>query len=196
MSSFEITEISRKLANIIRIGKIIEADYNNAKVRVKIGKLITNWLSFAAPRAANVTIWNPPQLNEQVIVISPDGDLSQGVVLPSLYQDAFPQISTMDTDTIIKFADGSVLKYDSSAKELTATLTTGGKATVTASGGITITGDLTITGNITSTGKITNTGDLEVTGKITSTGDQIAGTISQISHKHNDSLGSPTSEPV
>lgn len=172
MSKFEITEISRKLSNIIRIGKIIEADYEKAQVRVKIGKITTNWLDFITPRAALDATWDPPEINEQVVVLSPDGDLSQGIVLPSLHQDAFPQLSTVNTEKIIKFKDGSILKYDSAAKQLTANLTAGGKANITASGGLTITGDITITGNI------------NVTGTINSTGDQTAGTISQITHTH------------
>lgn len=170
--SFEITEISRKLNNIIRIGKIIETDYEKAQVRVKIGKLITNWLDFITPRAALDAQWNPPEINEQVVVLSPDGDLSQGIVLPSLHQDAFPQLSTVNTEKIIKFKDGSILKYDLEAKQLTALLTAGGKANINAPGGLTITGDTTFAGNIT------------VTGTITSTGDQTAGTISQINHAH------------
>lgn len=172
--SFEITEISRKLSNIIRIGKIIEVDYEKAQVRVKVGTLTTNWLDFISSRAAFDTTWDPPEINEQVVILSPDGDLSQGIVLPSLYQDAFPRVSTVNTEKIIKFKDGSILKYDSAAKQLTALLTAGGKAHITASGGLTIIGDVTITGNIA------------VSGTISSTGDQTAGAISQINHTHGD----------
>ncbi len=36
--NFAISELNRKLANIIRIGLVKEVDYEKARVRVKIGE--------------------------------------------------------------------------------------------------------------------------------------------------------------
>ncbi|MFP3022837.1 MAG: phage baseplate assembly protein V, partial [Wolbachia sp.] len=43
-SNFAISELQRKLANIVRIGVVKEVDYEKAKVRVKIGELLTDFL--------------------------------------------------------------------------------------------------------------------------------------------------------
>ena len=163
--NYKITELSRKLSNIIRFGIIHETDYQSKKVRVKSGDLITNWLDFATLRAGNVKVWNPPEKDEQVMILSPDGDLSQGVVLPSLFRDMFPALSNKGTDTIVEFADGTEIKYDSEAHKLTAALTAG-SAEITAPDGVTV------------------IGNLSVNGTITSTGDQLAGAISQQTHVH------------
>ncbi len=179
MNHYEITELQRNVANIIRIGTIAEADYTNAKVRVQIGELLTNWLDFISFRAAPVTVWCPPEIGEQVLVVSPGGDLSQGIVMPALYQQSFPASAATPTITKLTFADGAKLEYDSAAHHLQAVLPGSGTTTLTSDGGITITGDIT------------------VTGKIVSTGDQVAGGISQINHTHGGvkAGGSTTAAP-
>ncbi|MCP4103018.1 MAG: phage baseplate assembly protein V, partial [Lentisphaerae bacterium] len=120
MNHYEITELQRNVANIIRIGTIAEADYDNAKVRVQIGELLTNWLDFISFRAALVTVWCPPEIGEQVLVISPGGDLSQGIVMPALYQQTFPASAATPTITQMTFADGAKLEYDSASHHLQA----------------------------------------------------------------------------
>ncbi|WET05822.1 phage baseplate assembly protein V [Lentisphaerota bacterium ZTH] len=179
MNHFEITELQRTTANLVRIGTIVEADYDHALVRVKIGDLLTNWLSFTTLRAAKVTLWCPPEVGEQVIVISPGGNLAQGIVIPAMYQDKFKATDSKSTTTKLSFADGAKLEYDSEAHHLQATLPGGGKTTLVSEGGITITGDIT------------------VTGQIISTGDQVAGGISQINHTHGgvEAGGSNTAAP-
>mgnify|MGYP007013867809 CR=1 FL=1 len=55
---------------------------------------------------------------------------------------------------------------------------------------------MTINGNLIVNGNITQTGDFTSSGTITGTTDVVAGTIALKGHKHNDSLGSPTSAPL
>ncbi len=42
IESFAFSEVVRKLANLIRLGKIAEID--EAQVKVQIGRVITGWL--------------------------------------------------------------------------------------------------------------------------------------------------------
>ncbi|MCP4101045.1 MAG: phage baseplate assembly protein V [Lentisphaerae bacterium] len=179
MNHYETTELQRNIANIIRVGTIAEADYVKTKVRVQMGELLTNWLDFISFRAALVTVWCPPEVGEQVLIISPGGDLAQGVVIPALYQHTFPASAATPAITKMTFADGAKLEYDSASHQLQAILPGGGKTTLISDGGITITGDIT------------------VTGKIVSTGDQVAGGISQINHVHGGvkAGGSTTAKP-
>ena len=44
MNGFEITELDRRISNLIQVGTVSEADYSNAKLKVKIGEIITDWL--------------------------------------------------------------------------------------------------------------------------------------------------------
>lgn len=51
MSDFETAELQRQTSNNIRIGKISEVDYPNARVKVSIGELSTDWLPWVTLRA-------------------------------------------------------------------------------------------------------------------------------------------------
>lgn len=86
VDGFAFSEVVRKLANLIRIGKITEID--GANVKVKIGKVITGWLPIVS-QAGDTGIWTPISLNEQVIVFSPYGESAQAFVLRSINYDNF-----------------------------------------------------------------------------------------------------------
>ena len=85
-NGFVLSEVVRKLANVIRIGKIVEND--GARVRVKIGKVTTGWLPIIST-AGETLIWNPISKDEQVAVFFPYGETAQGFVLRSLHYDKF-----------------------------------------------------------------------------------------------------------
>ncbi|ACN95465.1 phage baseplate assembly protein V [Wolbachia endosymbiont of Carposina sasakii] len=108
-SNFAISELRRKLANIVRIGIVEKIDYEKAKVKVKIGELVTDFLPWITNRAEN---WLPPNIDEQVIVLSPLGELSLGVVLPAIYQEKYPPPENKKEVNSIKFQDGTKFTYD------------------------------------------------------------------------------------
>lgn len=85
-SSFALSEVIRKLANLIRIGKIEEIQ--EAQVRVKIDRVITGWLPIVG-QAGDTSIWIPLTKGEQVVVFSPYGESAQAFVLRSINYDAF-----------------------------------------------------------------------------------------------------------
>jgi phage baseplate assembly protein gpV len=80
--------------------------------------------------------WSPPSVGEQVIVLSPEGDIAGAVLLRGLYSPAFPKIGA-DAHPRIDGPSG-----------LSIVLTENG-VTITAPGGIAITGDVSITGQLT-----------------------------------------------
>lgn len=171
---FELTEIFRKLANIVRIGTISDIDYDKQLVRVQIGELKTGWLKFFTLRAGAVRIWSPPSPGEQVAVISICGELKQGLVIPSLFQNAFPAPSNSPDVHCMLFKDGASLEYNTATHALAVTLPADGTIALTAPGAITL----------NALGGVTINADVTVNGTITSTGDQVAGVISQINHVH------------
>jgi phage baseplate assembly protein V len=110
--NFAIAELNRKLANIIRIGLIKEVDYEKARVRVQVGEFLTDWLPWITARAGEDISWFAPDIDEQVIVLSPFGELSLGVVLRGIYQEKYPAPENKKEINSIKFQDGTKFTYD------------------------------------------------------------------------------------
>ncbi len=111
-NNFAISELQRKLANIVRIGVVKEIDYEKAKVRVKIGEFLTDYLQWVTSKAGKDRDWSPPDIDEQVVVFSPLGELSLGVVLGGIYQEKYPTSENKKEINSIKFQDGTKFTYD------------------------------------------------------------------------------------
>ncbi|MDT9046520.1 phage baseplate assembly protein V, partial [Escherichia coli] len=127
---FDLGELGRTQANMIRYGVVTELDEANARVKCSTGGLDTDWLPWIAGRAGATRKWSAPRPGEQVVVISPYGDPAQAFVLPGLYQDAFPApANSKDKETTV-YPDGSTVEHDSAAKSYTYTVPAGGKITL------------------------------------------------------------------
>ncbi len=93
--SAEIGELQRRLANLFRVGKIVEVDRSAGRVKVGFQGVTTDWLPWMTGRAGAVKDWNPPSVGEQVCVCSPMGDLSAGFIMPgSINYDDHPAPTT------------------------------------------------------------------------------------------------------
>ena len=86
VDSFAFSEVVRKLANIIRIGKISEVD--GAQVKVRIGRATTGWLPIIST-AGETSAWTPISKDEQVAVFCPYGEFTQAFVMRSIHYDNF-----------------------------------------------------------------------------------------------------------
>ncbi len=86
IESFAFSEVVRKLANLIRLGKIAEID--EAQVKVQIGRVITGWLPIIST-AGETTSWTPISKGEQVVVFSPFGESAQAFVLRSIHYNNY-----------------------------------------------------------------------------------------------------------
>ena len=75
MSNARIGELERRLSNTIRPGKVLEADYAKARLRVTMGDNTSAWLPWLTSRAGEDRTWHAPEVGEQVIVIAPGGEL-------------------------------------------------------------------------------------------------------------------------
>jgi phage baseplate assembly protein V len=114
----DITELNRRVANLIRIGTIAEADYGRALARVRIGDLTTDWRPWLAPRVGGDIAWWAPEVGEQVILFSPSGELTLGVILAGIYQQAKPAPADRETVHRTVYQDGAVVEYDRAAHRL------------------------------------------------------------------------------
>ncbi|KHA76764.1 oxidoreductase [Janthinobacterium lividum] len=148
----DLSDLLRLLQNLIRLGTI--AEVNGAKARVRLGPtLTTEWLKWATRRAGSTCTWSAPTVGEQVIVFSPGGELTRGVILPALYSQEFDAPESSPTIHTTHYPDGAVVQYDHAAHALTATLPSG-TATITAdkvtsnAPNTICTGDLTVMKNL------------------------------------------------
>lgn len=170
-------DLSRRLANLIRLGTIAEVDHAAARCTVSTGGLLTTPLPWIVQRAGDARHRWAPSKGEQVLLLSPSGDLAAAVVLPAIYSDSAPCPDGSDNADVTVYPDGARIAYDPTTHQLDAHLPAGGKANVIADGGLAITGDTTITGALHVTKDIT--GDT----KITAQDDIVGGGISLKKHK-------------
>jgi phage baseplate assembly protein V len=147
-TDYAIAELARLIENLLRFGTVEELDAENARVRIKIGDLLTDFIPWLTQRAGDDSTWWCPSQGEQVLVLSPSGDLSQAVCLPAIYSDAKPANSMNPNKHKTTYSDGAVLEYDKESHVLTVSLPEGGVVNVIA--------DFNVDGNITSTGDITD----------------------------------------
>lgn len=115
-----IEELARLLQNIIRLGTVSQIQYDNPpRVRVKTGELETNWLVWLELRAGSTRTWNPPTIGEQVILLSPGGDLTGAIVLAGANSDQIAAPSNDPNVHVVEYPDGATYTYDHAAGQLT-----------------------------------------------------------------------------
>lgn len=174
----DFAALSRLLENLIRFGVIVAVQMKPPRVQVKTGELTTAWLPWLALRAGTDREWDPPTVDEQVILLSPSGQLANGIVLTGVFSDHIPANGDRPGLHRRTYADGTVIEYDSVAHHLNATLTEGGTTNLVSPGGINIIGPITHQGDYTQTGNQT------VTGTVTVSEDVLAAGISLVKHTH------------
>lgn len=157
----DLADLRRRFENTVRLGTIAEADYPAARVRVAIGPLRTAWLPWLTSRAGADRSWHAPELGEQVVVLSPSGDLAQGVVLPAIFYNAHPANAATPTVHRATYADGAVIEYDRAAHELK--LTIPGRITLNATGHVSATIGGNLSATVTGTTAVTSTGTVSLT---------------------------------
>lgn len=174
----DYAELARLIENLIRIGTIADVDLVEARVRVQTGDLLTGWLPWQAGRAGADREWDPPTVNEQVLLLSPSGQLANGVVITGLFSDARPANGDRAKLHRRTYSDGAVIEYDSQAHRLRAILPEGGITDLTSTGGI------NIVGPINHKGDYTQEGNQNVTGTVSVSLDVVAAGISLVKHPH------------
>lgn len=189
------SDLARALANLIRKGTVQSVTTRPARARVQVGGLLTAPLPWLSLRASTnkVRHWSPPAVGEQVIVLSPGGDLGGGVVLCGIPSDKNPIPDGATEDNVLMaFGDGAVLLYDMASHVLRGTLPAGGRVEVTAPGGFLFTGDTVIDGMLTVNKDVEMKADAHAAGTITGDTDVVAAGISGKGHKHGGVMAGGT----
>lgn len=119
----EIIDLMRRLENMIRIGTIIDVDVSGEipHYRVKTGELETDWIAAAVQRAGTSKKSHPYTNGEQVLLISPSGDLGAAIISHALNSEANPSPDNHPTRDRTTYPDGAVIDYDPSTGALDVT---------------------------------------------------------------------------
>lgn len=171
------TDPHQLAGDMLRLGTVESVDLAGAHCRVRVGEIVTGDIPWLSPAAGDTSIWCPPSVGAQVLLICPDGDEEAGIAVGGLYSDAHPA-PARTTGFHARFHDGAILAYDPETHALAVTLPAGGTATVDAPGGLTINGPVTLNGPVTITDNV------DVTGKVTASDDVIGGGKSVKGHFH------------
>lgn len=97
---------------------------------------------------------------EQVVVISPDGNLAQGWVMAGGYSNHHEQPSTNPDITAHHFSDGAIIRYNRKTHNLQAVLPEGATTELVSPGGVHIIGAVKITGGLSVTDNINSAKDI------------------------------------
>lgn len=177
--SYAVTQMDRILANFMRRGRVLSVDLGNAVATVDFDGEVVPELEWLKPRMGDDREWFAPSEGEYVVVLSPGGDLSQGVILGATAQDRFPDAGNNANPRTI-YADDTVIEYDKENHVLTIDCSAASgtvnivcdKAIVNARSSVLFdTPEGTFTGNLTVQKNVNVGGSLGVTGKSTMSGD-------------------------
>jgi phage baseplate assembly protein V len=122
-SAQQYNNLHRKIAINTMIGTIQEVDVKTATASVLFNQDVINGLRIMAQRAgSNGKSWWLPAKGEQVVVLAPFGDITEGIIIGSIYygslqenpNNAIPEQSTHSSEKNYKkyYADGSSTSYD------------------------------------------------------------------------------------
>lgn len=115
---FAVSELNRRLANIIRVGVVSEVDTETARVKVATSQIVTDWIPWLTTRAGDDVSWWAPSVDEQVLVFSPSGELSAAIVFPAIYSDTKPANADIGQVHRVTYADGTMIEYDKEQSKL------------------------------------------------------------------------------
>ena len=121
-------ELDRRMANVIRVGRVVSVDAGGATAVVDFGNFTSPALPVGQLAAGAIQFWWMPSVGEQVLVASEGGDIAQGVIVASIYAGNAPS------------ADGNVPMINLA----------GGKMAVV--GDIEVTGNINVTGDVVASG--------------------------------------------
>lgn len=175
--SRELSDLARRLDNLIRYGTLEQADYPKALCRVRFADgNLSGWLPFLTRRAGGDAEWWAPDIGERVMVFSPGGEIESGAVLTGLFHDGQPAPAADPALHVIRYKNGDVIEHNRADGSYT--LRVSGPVTViapsvtldtpqaTATGNVTIAGNLAVGGKTSSAGGITGAGGLSFEGHV------------------------------
>lgn len=110
--SFNDAEQRRVLGNLVCVGRV--TDVAKSRVRVAVDGLQSDFIPVVSSSARGTSIHTELEVGEQVLVLTPDGDISHGFVLGAVYQK---EKEPAGKHTMV-FRDGLTIDYNETSKTL------------------------------------------------------------------------------
>jgi phage baseplate assembly protein V len=116
-----VKDLQRRMENILRPGRVIAVNPDKAMVKVRfkdgdqaagIPALDSDWLRILQERAGQTIDWDFPEIGEQLLVLSPGGELGSGYAGHAIYSAAHPAPSKNPRLKLRHYADGLECAYD------------------------------------------------------------------------------------
>lgn len=83
-------DLDRRVADLIRIGRVVSVDPGTATAVVDFGSLVSPALPVGQLGAGVLQFWWMPSPGEQVLVACEGGDLAQGILVCGIYASNAP----------------------------------------------------------------------------------------------------------
>lgn len=130
LESLEIAvkDLQRRMENILRPGRVIAVNPDKALVKVRFNDgnpakgilpLDSDWLRILQERAGGTIDWDFPEVGEQLLVLSPGGELGAGYAGHAIYSGSHPAPSNAPRLNLRRYADGLECSYDQDQHVLT-----------------------------------------------------------------------------
>lgn len=176
----------RHISGLARVGVVETVDLEAATAIVRFGETLSAPLQWLG-RAGLLTLFAPPSVGEQVLVLAPESDPEQAIILGGLFSTAQPPAETT-LKLVLAWLEGARGSYDPETHEMR--LTVPGKIIVEAQDGLEIiaetriTGDTSIIGAVSIEGAVTVSDTIDAAKTITSEEDVVGGGKSLKTHRH------------
>lgn len=168
---FEISELDRRLSNVIRVGTVIAVSAAKGRAQISDGHWSSAWLPWLEARAGAAATWTPPQVGEQAVALCPAGEPDAGVIVAGLFNTRNPPPGDRLKLSTRRFSDGAHETHDADSGVWTFSvpsgaiiLEAGGVSLTVTPTGVVIDGDVTITGSASVAGGVSITGGAAIKG--------------------------------
>lgn len=91
MSEYGLSELMRRMERLIVVSTVTVLDRDAARAKVLWAEgAESDWLPIAQLGSNALKVWFPPEPGTQVVVVSPGGDTTKGVIFPGPFMGAPP----------------------------------------------------------------------------------------------------------
>ena len=108
-----LSELLRRLNNLVQVGRICQVDGQKALVKADVLGRETPWLPLISQASFFLRAFIPPQVGEQVLVLCPMGDADFGFALRGIFFKGLREPAESGRHKAVwRSEDGSVMIYD------------------------------------------------------------------------------------